>query len=80
MKATLTFNLDDPDDRVAHLRAVKSLDLASALWTLHHNTARRLLDGYETVTPEMYDVHERWIETIKDILDQHGINIDELIV
>ncbi len=31
MKATLKFNLDDPDDAVSHLRCVKSLSMALAL-------------------------------------------------
>jgi len=28
MKATLEFDLNDPDDRMAHFRCVKSLDMA----------------------------------------------------
>ena len=32
MKATLRFDLDDVDDRMAHLRCVKSLDMALLLW------------------------------------------------
>lgn len=77
MKATLTFNLDDPDDRVAHMRAVKSLDLALALWQLYHNS--KVIDKFQMFTPEMYDVDEKWKETIQDILTEYGINIDELI-
>ncbi len=31
MKATLEFNLNDPDDRREHLRCVKSTDMAIVL-------------------------------------------------
>ena len=39
-KATLEFDLNEPDDVLAHLRAVKSLDLALALWDIVHNTKK----------------------------------------
>jgi hypothetical protein len=36
-KATLTFDLDDFDDRLEHLRCVKSLDMALVIWELATN-------------------------------------------
>ena len=36
MKAKLTFDLNDPDDRLEHERCVKSLDIALVLWELTH--------------------------------------------
>jgi hypothetical protein len=41
-KAKLKYDLDDFDDRMAHLRAVKSLDMAMALWDITHNTKKGL--------------------------------------
>ena len=41
-KATLEYNLSDPEDAMAHLRAVKSLDMAMALWDIVHNTKKGL--------------------------------------
>jgi hypothetical protein len=34
MKAILEFDLDDHDDKMAHLRCVKSLDLALFIWDI----------------------------------------------
>ena len=33
-KAILEFDLNDSDDVMAHMRAVKSLDMASVLWEM----------------------------------------------
>lgn len=44
MTATLTFNLDDPDDRMAHLRCVKSLEMAVALFEIANNSGRFVQD------------------------------------
>jgi len=41
-EAILKFDLNDPDDRMSHLRAVKSLDMALALWDIVHNTKKGL--------------------------------------
>lgn len=34
MKATLTFNLNEPDDVMNHNRCVQALDMALALWDI----------------------------------------------
>ena len=39
MKAKLTFDFDIPEDKTAHLRAIKSLDMASVLFDIR-NTLR----------------------------------------
>ena len=79
-KATLEFDLNDSDDQMAHLRAVKSLDMALALWEIIYNTKKKIeseigenkLDGYDTL--------DKVYEKIWESLDEHGIKIDELVV
>lgn len=44
MTATLTFNLDDPDNRKAHLRCVKSLDMDITLFEIMNNSGRKVQD------------------------------------
>ncbi len=39
-KGILEFDLNDADDNMAHKRAVKSLDMALALWDITHNTKK----------------------------------------
>jgi hypothetical protein len=82
MKATLSYNLNDPDDRMAHMRAVKSLDMASALFEITRNLKRRIEDRFENVDNTNNDVfdgiHEVFDE-IYNILEDNNIDIDELI-
>ena len=78
-KGILEFDLTDPDDIVAHKRAVKSLEMASALWDITHNTKKSLewaMDGKEM---DKYDALEMFFEKIHEILDEHHIIVDELI-
>jgi hypothetical protein len=78
-KATLEYDLSDPDDVMAHLRAVKSLDMAMALWDIVHNTKKGLEWSMEGKEIDKYDALELVYEKIHEILDDHNINTDELI-
>jgi hypothetical protein len=78
-KATLEYDLSDPDDVMAHLRAVKSLDMAMALWDIVHNTKKGLEWSMEGKEIDKYDALELVYEKIHEILNDHNINTDELI-
>lgn len=77
-KATLEFDLNDSDDVMAHFRAVKSLDMALALWDIVHNTKKGLEWSLEGKEIDKYDTLELVYEKIHEILDNHNINTDEL--
>jgi hypothetical protein len=75
MQAKLIFDLDNPDDRMAHLRCVKSLDMALVIWEFLRNSRKKLedrefKDGYEAI--------EATYEEFYNLLEEHGINIDKL--
>jgi hypothetical protein len=80
MKATLKFDLNDADDLMSHLRAVKSLDLSLVLWELCHNTKKGIeyeiefndLDGYQTLDLIYKKIHE--------LMEEHDVNINKLVV
>lgn len=76
----LKFDLNDFDDRIAHLRAVKSLDMALALWSIVHNTKKKLEWSFESQEIDKYEALDLVYEKIHEILDEHNINIDDLIV
>ena len=78
-KAKIEFDLNDPDDKMAHLRAVKSLDLALAVWSIVHNTKKGLEWSMEGKEMDKYDALEMVYDKIYEILDEHNIKIDELI-
>jgi hypothetical protein len=78
-KATLEFDLNEPDDVMAHLRAVKSLDMAIALWDIVHNTKKGIEWSLEGKEVDKYETLELVFEKIFEILNEHNINTDELI-
>ena len=79
-KAKLEFDLDELDDRLAHFRAIKSFDMAMALWDITHNTKKSLEWKMEGKEMDKYDALEMVYEKIYEILEEHNINTDELIV
>lgn len=78
-KATLEYDLNDPDDVMSHKRAVKSLDMAMALWSIVHNTKKGLEWSLEGKELDKYDTLELVFQKIHEILDENGIITDELI-
>ena len=78
--ATLTFDLNEPDDVLAHLRCVKSTDMAIAIWDIIHNTKKGLEWSMEGKEMDKYDALEMVYEKIHEILAEHNIKCDELII
>jgi molecular chaperone GrpE (heat shock protein) len=76
----LKYDLNDFDDRIAHLRAVKSSDMAMALWEIIHNTKKGLEWAMEGKDIDKYEVLEMVYEKIYEILEEHNIKIDDLII
>ena len=82
MKATLSYNLNDPDDRMAHLRAVKSMDMASALFDITRNLRKKIQNRYEDIDNthnDVFDGIDAVFDEIYNILEDNSIDIDELI-
>lgn len=78
-KGILEFDLNEPDDILAHKRAVKSLDMALALWDITHNTKKSLEWSMEGKEMDKYDALELVFDQIHHILDEHNIILDDLI-
>ena len=66
MKAT--FETEDPKEI---LQLSKASDMAAFIWELKHN-------GWRVFKDTNYDYHPAW-ERINELLEEHGINADELI-
>lgn len=80
-KAILKFDLNDFDDRMAHLRAVKSLDLSMAIWDILQlrKTMERRFENTENTNNDVFDGIDAMSDGILEILDDHGIKIDDLV-
>lgn len=79
-KAILEYDLNDPDDQMAHLRAVKALDMALVLWEMAYNTKKGIcyqIEFQEIKDP--YEVVDAIMDKLRDEMSEHGVNIDELI-
>lgn len=78
--ATLKFDLNDSDDRMEHLRAIKSVDMALILWEIRHNLRKRCENKCDTmVNGDQHDGMNIVMSEIDDLFEQHNIIIDELI-
>jgi hypothetical protein len=75
MTATLRFNLNDSDDIKAHLRCIKSSDMALALWDIN-NRINRIWD--ESEDGKMID-GDLVFKALEEINEKYSLNINELI-
>ena len=64
MNATIRFNLNNPNDKKAHMRCIKSLDMALAIWKIQQKAME-----YEVIN----------IAQLNDIFIEYNIAIDEYI-
>ena len=83
-KATLKFDLTDPDDRKEHFRVIKSLDTALALWQFAYNNKKSIeykIEELETKGEKVnpYDVVEMVYASFWEIMEEHDVKLDELI-
>ena len=79
-EAILKYDLNDSDDTMAHMRAVKSLDMALALWDITHNTKKSIEWSLEGKELDKYEVLDMVYEKIYEIFDEHNIKLDDLII
>ena len=78
MKAKLTFDLDDIDDKMAHERCVKATDMALVLWEIMTNSYRGLTNGYDEDDSYHKGVDAVY-EKLRELMEEHDINPHNLI-
>ena len=78
--ATLTFDLSDGDDRYEFNRVTKALDMAMALWELDMNGYRKFTKYNERQEGAYQEGIEEVFKYIRELLDEHQINVEDLIV
>jgi hypothetical protein len=77
-KAILEFDLNELDDVAAHKRAVKALDMAIVLWDMDQYL-RSQIKYNDNLTSEAYDVFEKTREQLREFMNQHNVDLDELL-
>lgn len=77
-KATIEYDLNDIDDSYSHKRAIKSLDMAFALWDITH--AKKGLEwAMDSKEMNKYDALEMVYEKIFEILSDHNVDLNDLM-
>jgi hypothetical protein len=81
MKAILEFDLDDHDDRMAHLRCVKSTDMAIVISEILHNLEKQVQHEVENLEADSdpSDGVYAAFRKIREVIYDRGILIDDLI-
>lgn len=81
MKAEITYNLNNKDEQMALQRALKSTDMAIAIFEMLINSRKKVEYQIENSDKELsnYDAIHLVYEQFDNILDEQGINLDELI-
>jgi hypothetical protein len=79
-KANLTFDLDDGDDRIEFERMMKSRDMALMLWELDMNGYRKFTKYNDRQEGAYQEGIEEVFEYIRELLKEHQIDVEQLIV
>ena len=80
-KAILKFDLTDPDDAIVFERVTKATDMALVLWELVFNTKKQIFNEIEFEKIESpYDAIDKFYERLYEELNDHGLNMDKLII
>jgi len=66
MKATLEFNLDEPEDRDSHLRCIMADKITFLLFEIKQKI--RNYNKYESTTPD------KVLEEITELINESGLN------
>jgi hypothetical protein len=78
--ATLTFDLNDLDDRFEYTRMMKALDMSIALWELQMNAYRKFTKYNERQEGAYQEGIEEVFEYIRGLMREHNIEVEQLIV
>ena len=76
MKATLTFDLDLPEDAAHHLRCTKALDLALCLNEFNTQLLSQL--KYDELSGKEKILLSKVNELLQETMEEYGINLTEL--
>ena len=81
MKAKLIFDLENQDDSIKLLRAMKSEDMIFAIYDILQlrKKIERRFENIDNTNNDVFDGIQEYSSEIGSILFERGINIDELM-
>lgn len=79
MKATLSFNLDNHEDRLAHKRSVNATNAYIVLFTLQNKVFRDIIKyNGDSYSEETLVAIETLREKFNNLLDEYEVNLNDL--
>jgi len=80
-KAILKYDISNPEDSQDFKRAVKSFDMAMALWDIVQlrKKIENRFEAQDNTNNDVFDGIDAMAEGIGDILDRYHIVVDELL-
>ena len=79
MEAVLKFNLDDPEDKMSHLRCVKATEMMITLWEMDQHLRSITKYATDSTSQETYDELVKVREMLHEIMGENGITFEGLI-
>jgi len=79
MKATITFDLDEPVERIEHIRCIKAIDLSMAIYDLDQYLRTKTKYESDGMSEEVYEAYDSIRDKLRDILVERHISYDQLI-
>jgi len=78
-KAILKYDLTDVDDRMSHMRAVKSLDMMMVLWDLDQELRSLTKYAPDDMPTEEYETYSKVRDLLREKMNRHNIDFDDLL-
>lgn len=79
LQAILKFHLEFPDQRKAHMRCVKSTDMAIVLFEILHNARKTIESRNPDGSEEFFEGVDGTLDYIRQLCEEHYIHIDEIL-
>jgi hypothetical protein len=79
MKATFVFDMNDPEDMMDHKRMSNALGMALVLWELKVNVKKKMENILDTDNLSGQETLDRVFEMIGELMEDQGLNMENLI-
>ena len=78
-KAILKYDLTDMDDRMSHMRAVKSLDMMLTLWDLDQELRALTKYAPDDMPTEEYEAYIKVRDMLHEKMTEYNLDFDNLL-
>ena len=78
-KAILKFDLTDMDDKMSHMRAVKSFDMMLTLWDLDQELRSLTKYAPDDMPTEEYEAYIKVREMLHQKMNEYNLDFDNLL-